>query len=521
MSKDSSDLMRGSAQGSLILMIGQVVSTLMSAATVIWMARFLGSTAYGQYTIALFPVSIANLFQDLGINASLTRFCAKYRYEEQHNKLKSVVVTGLVFSIATSLVISGLIIIFAGPIASLYLKRPEIEPLVKAAALAVLGGGGLLTTVQAILVGYEIMTLTSLTQILWSVMRTLFSVVFLLVGLGAFGAVLGNTASQVVAGSVGTLLLFIFIKFERGSGRGFDWGMLRTFLGYGLPLSISALIGGVLSQIYNYAMVLYVATELIGNYGAASSFGVLLSFLMVPITTSLFPLYSKFKKDDPQLKLIFQMSVKYIAMLILPAVLAIIVIASPLSRLLYGANDYPYVPLYLSLFILTYAWEGLGHASLSNLISGVGESRALLNSSICTFFTGIIFVLILVPRYRMIGLLITMVLGGLGGWIYQILWAKKKLGITVDWRSMAKIYASAIAAFAGAYLIVNVPNLYGWSALILGGLTYLIIYLICLPLSGALRREDFAQLNKMSEILGPLHRMFEYILYLIGRLARD
>ena len=387
-------MMRGSARGSLVLMVGQVVTTLISAVTVIWMARFLGSTAYGEYTIALFPVSIALLFQDLGMNASLTRFCAMYRYEGRNDELKSVVVTGLVFSIVTSLVISGLMIIFAGPIATIYLKRPEIEPLVRAAALAVLGGGGLLTTIQAILVGYEIMSLMSFTQILWSATRTLLSVVLLLVGLGAFGAVLANTASQVVAGLVGVLLLYIFIKFEKGSKGGFDFGMLRTFLGYGLPLSMSSLLIGVLNQIYNYIMVLYVATDLIGNYGAASSFGVLLSFLTVPIATSLFPLYSKFKKDSPQLKRIFQMSVKYTAIVTLPVVLVIIVVASPLSRLLYGASDYPYVPLYLSIFILNYSFEGLGGMSLSNLISGVGESRTTLLSSIFTFFTGISLMLV-------------------------------------------------------------------------------------------------------------------------------
>ncbi len=127
------------------------------------------------------------------------------------------------------------------------------------------------------------MGLMSFTQIFWSLMRTLFSVALLLVGLGAFGAVLANTTSQFVAGLVGVLLLFIFIKFEKDSKGGLDWGMLRTFLSYGLPLSMSSLLGGVLNQIYNYVMVLYVATALIGNYGAAVNFGVLVSFLTVPI----------------------------------------------------------------------------------------------------------------------------------------------------------------------------------------------------------------------------------------------
>jgi hypothetical protein len=111
---------------------------------------------------------------------------------------------------------------FAGPIASDFLKRPEVEPLVKAAAFAVIGGGGLLTTIQAILVGYEMMSLRSITQVFWSVLRTAFSLLFILMGLGAFGAVLANSLALIVSGLVGLLLLFVVIRLGRFSAMVFN-----------------------------------------------------------------------------------------------------------------------------------------------------------------------------------------------------------------------------------------------------------------------------------------------------------
>ena len=149
-----------------MLLAGQIITAVISTLTVIWMARFLGPTAYGQYTIALLPTSIALLFQDLGMNASLMRFCSLYRHEGRNKELKTVVVTGLLFSIATSIIISAALYLFAAPIATSFLKRPEVTPLVQASALAVLGGG-LLTTIQAILVGYERMGPRSFAQIFW------------------------------------------------------------------------------------------------------------------------------------------------------------------------------------------------------------------------------------------------------------------------------------------------------------------------------------------------------------------
>jgi O-antigen/teichoic acid export membrane protein len=461
------------------------------------------------------------MFQDLGMNMSLTRYCAIYRHEAQQEKLKSVVLTGLIFSIFTALIISGLMYTFAGPIASVYLNHPEVEPLVRAASLSVLGGGGLVTTIQAVFIGYEIMSLSSLLQVSWTILRTVFSVILILSGFGAFGAVLAYTSSQVVAGLIGLVLLFMYIKFKPNSSEVFSFKMLKTFLSYGLPLSASNLLKGILAQIYNVIMVLYIATDLIGNYGAALNFGVLVSFLTVPIATTLFPLYSKFKQGDLRIKAIFQMAVKYTSMITLPVVLAIIAISTPLSRVLYGTEDYPYVPLYLSIYILVFAWEGFGGVSLERLISGIGESTVTLRANILTFITGIILALILVPRFGIVGLLVTIVFDGRGGWIYQLLWVKKKLGITVDWGSTARIYLVGLSAFAVTFLLINILNLLGLIALVVGGFTYLLVYVVGLPLSGAFKQSDLKQLDSIIDTLGPLVPVAHWLLNLMGRITRE
>ncbi|MCX6654004.1 MAG: oligosaccharide flippase family protein, partial [Candidatus Bathyarchaeota archaeon] len=361
----------------------------------------------------------------------------------------------------------------------------------------------------------------SLTQVLWSITRTIFSVILILAGLGAFGAVLANTVSQVVVGIVMLFMLFIFIKFEPGSKGGFSWEMLKTFLSYGLPLSMGTLLNGIKSQIYNYIMVLYVATDLIGNYGAATSFGVLVSFLTVPIATTLFPLYSKFKKGSPELREIFQTAVKYTSMVTLPVVLVIVAVATPLTRILFGASDYPYVPLYLSVYILNYAWEGLGGLSLGTLIGGIGESGVSLRSNILSFITGLLLAWILVPRYGMVGLLVTIVLDGRGGWIYHTLWAWRELGITVNWGSTIRLYLVGFAAFAAAYTVINILNIQGLLGLIFGAVTYFVVYVVGLPLSKVIKRSDLRLLEKIIDTMGPLAPIARQALSLMDRLVRE
>ncbi len=498
-------------------MIGQVIVTAISAITIIWIARVIGQTSYGEYTVALVPASLLLLLQDLGMNHAVMRFCALYRHEGRSG-LRSIVLTSLLFSGATSFLLSVLLFVFSEVVASVYLLRPEVAPLVRTASLSILGNG-LVSTVVAILAGYELMELRSVTQIIFSVVRGVMSVFLVLIGLGAFGAMFSYTLSLVLTGLVGVLLVFAFVRFKSDDG-GVNFGTLKMLLSYGFPLSLGVILGGVLSQIYNSLIIFYASTDMIGNYGAATNFGVLISFLTVPISTVLFPLFSKFRRDDPQLKSIFRAAVKYTSMMTLPVVLVIILLAAPLSRIIF-TMDYPLVPLYLSLYILTFAFEGLGGLSLGSVISGVGESRVQLVSSVYTVVMGASLALLLIPRLQIVGLLITMIIAPRAGWLYQTLWARKNLGFTVDWGATARIYGTALVAFVASYLVVNVPPLEGWVALICGGFAYLFVYLVGLPLCGALRLDDCKLLGAIMDSFGPFAPIFRFALSLLAKLARD
>jgi O-antigen/teichoic acid export membrane protein len=337
--------------------------------------------------------------------------------------------------------------------------------------------------------------------------------------LGAFGATLSYTSSLVLTGLVSVILIFLFIRFEPGDG-GFDFNILKMLIVYGFPLSVSNLLNGILSQVYSSMMILYATTDMIGNYGAAVNFGVLVSFLTIPIATALFPLFSKFKRDDPQLKTIFQSATRYTAMLTLPIILVLVLLAGPVSRIIYS-NEYSLVPLYLSIYIITYAFEGLGGSALTNLISAVGESRVVLVSTVFNCVVGTILALILVPSYGIIGMLITMLISPRASWLYQIFWAKKTLGYTIDWMGTFKIYAISIAAFAFSYVVLHGFSLMGWIAIVVSGFCYLLVYVPGLPLSGALRREDFSILDIMVGSFGPLAPIAKYFLSILSRLVRD
>ena len=163
-----------------------------------------------------------------------------------------------------------------------------------------------------------------------------------------------------------------------------------------------------------------------------------------------------------------------------------------------------------------------GLIAMSQLIAlGGSKSRMLLMSSVFTFVVGAVLALLLVPSLQIVGLLIAMIVAPRAGWLYQTIWARRNIGFTVDWGATAKIYVAVFVAFVAAYLVVNVPSLHGWVALVSGGFIYFVVYLVGLPLSGALRHDDFRLLEAIMDSLGPLAPFARYIFSLMNRVVRE
>jgi len=187
---------------------------------------------------------------------------------------------------------------------------------------------------------------------------------------------------------------------------------------------------------------------------------------------------------------------------------------------MFGANDYPFVPLYLSIYILNYAWEGLGGMSLSTLISGIGESRISLRASVITFLTGVTLALVLVPWLGMVGILITIVLDSRGGWVHNTFWVKRNLGITVDWNSTIRTYLVGFTAFVASYLVSHYFTNNGILAVAAGVVTYFAVYVLGVVVSGVLRHSDLKLIEGTINAKGLLAQIVHKVLDFLARFER-
>jgi stage V sporulation protein B len=519
LNKDLSRLVQKSAKGSFILILGQFISTLISAVGVIVIARFLGSTNYGQVAVAMIPINIALLFSDLGVNSALVRYLSQFRHEENYDALKSYIKAGLLINASIGVLLSVIVYALSGLLAGIF-NQPDLDLLIKIGSVNVLAQS-MLSTAQSIFTGFERMELQSYTTILFATLKTLIGPVLIWLGYGPVGAIIGLTLPYIVAGSLGVfLVMFLLVSRLNKDGGESLLGTGRTMLIYGYPLFFSTFLSGGLGQLNNFLLALYVSSDLMGNYNAATNFGVLISFLTQPIATALFPLFSKlnFRKDD-SLKIVFQSTVKYAALITMPIVTVLVTLSDQIIRIVY-AHGFSYASQFLWIYTLNFIFNAVGAISLSNLLNSQGRTDINLRMTLSALIIGLPLCFVLIPTYGVLGLLIIQLLASKPGLFYGLWWIKRNFGFTVDWLSSVKILFVSLCTWAITRIILSLLGLRYLYEFFVGGFLIVVLFLLLLPLTETIDREDIRNIRSIGSAIKPLEPFVNLVLNILEKLVR-
>ncbi len=511
---------QASAKGSFWLFLGKMLSTVILAIGVIVLGWFISETDYGLYTIALIPATTFLLFQDWGIGSAMTKYCASYRATDRENELRKIIVAGLTFEFVAGIVLTVISLVLSNFIASTIFGNPDSAFLISFVSITILSTSVFVGS-QAIFVGFQRMRLISITLICQSVTQGVFSPLLVYLGYGAWGAIAGFTLASITTGVTAVVLLYfsIFRKLPKSEPVSRSmYQTLRPLLKYGIPLAIASISAGLLTQIFSFIMGSSVDLATIGNYRIAANFAVLLSFFTVPITTNLFPTFSKLdpQNDQALLKTVFTSSAKYTAFFLVPATMALMVLSQQIIGTLY-ASKWPYAPLFLSLYVITYLFSLFGHLSVNSFLTAIGETKTLMKLHIGNLSVGIPLALILIPSFGIVGLISSMIISGLPTVLIGLYWTSKHYSVKVDFKVSAKIFLASITAAVTTYLFLSFFTAVAWVMLTVGVLIFLTMYLITAPLIGAINQTDINNLKAMFSGLGVISRLLEIPLKLMEK----
>lgn len=522
--EDALKIGKSSARGGFRLFVGVVASNVIMAVGTMILAAILSPTEYGIYAVALTPSLMFNLFRDWGVNSAITKYVAHFKASENEQNTRDIITAGLIFEVSTGLVLSLLSVLTSDFIATNLLQRPEVGRLISIISITIFSGS-LLTTAQSSFVGFDRMEFNSVTIVTQAVVKSVVSPLLVILGFGVMGPVLGYTLSFLLSAAVGlALLYFVVLRNLKAGGitRTGTRESLKAMLNYGIPLSIATMLEGFLGQFYGFMMAIYISDNIvIGNFKVASNFAVLLTFFSFPITTVLFPAFSKIDSlnDKRLLKTVFISSVKYSALLLIPATAAVMVLSGPMISTLYG-EKWVYAPLFLSVYVVSYILQGIGNMSIGGLLRGLGETKTLLKLDILTQLIGVALAFWLIPSVGMMGVIAGPILASIPSIFLGFHWIRKKYEVTADWASSAKILAASTTAAAAAYLCMNFFNKMAFLGLTVGGAIFLSAFVILAPTTGALTRSDIHSLRAMLSGLGIVSRIANPPLDALEKLAK-
>jgi O-antigen/teichoic acid export membrane protein len=514
-----------SAMGSVHLFLGVSISTIIMAVGTVILGLYILPGDYGQYAVAMIPAATLAIFQDWGIGSALTRYCAKYRATNEEAEQRKVIIAGLTFGATTGLVLTVVSLLLANFLASTIFHKPASAFLITLISVTIFANA-ISSALGAVFTGFERMDLNAYMDVIYAVVYSVLAPLLVYFGYGAIGAIIGYISACVTQGAVYMIFLYFFIfrKFARARSKTIKSEVVRTLkslLSYGVPLGIGGVVSSLGGPVFSFLMASYVGTVMIGNYKIATNFIILLSFITVPISNVLFPAFSKLdpRNENNLLKTVFTSSVKYTVLLLVPATMALIVLAKPLIGTLYG-NKWPYAPLFLALSVGFYLLSLFGNRSISSFLSAAGETKLLMEMSLLGLIISIPLAFLLVPSIGIIGLIIGLPVAALPTMFIELYLIWKRYGAKTDFGASAKILLASALAAVTVYLLLLFFTAASWILLVAGSILFLAVYLISAPLVGAINQTDVNNLRAIFSGLGIISRLLEIPLKIIEKLLK-
>ena len=509
-------MFKKTARGSLILLLGQVVSTLFLALGIIIVAIFLGSSKFGSLSVALAPISIALILQRFGIDSALTKYLAQYRHERKTGYIRVLIETGIAITLFISIALTLIVYLSAGFLANRVYNDPTIETPIRFLSFSIISQA-IISLSYGITVGYERMALRSYVQILYSFLKSLISPFLVLLGYGIMGAVYGDVGPYLLSALLGIGFIAILYRSERHVENSITHHeAARMLFGYGFPLYLANILGGVLSPMFTSLLVIYTDTIITGNWSATLRFSVLLSFVTLPVSTVILPLFSKLEGKPTELKTFYRLSVKYSALFAFPISVAIMALSEPIIKVVFRGG-YEAAPLFLRLYMLIYFFVGLGSTSNTQLLNSQKRTDLTFNVSLVSFIFAASTGWVLIPRYGAIGLIAALFVNSLTGNLYAIYTIRKVYHFLPDLMSSLKLSIAAVVTYFIVHYFTIFLGLSALPQLIIGGSLTLFVYILLVLLFRTISKKDIEYLKMITHDLGPFTTIFNKIIDFLGK----
>lgn len=462
-------------------MLSQIFFILLNYGLHIFLARKLGVEKYGQFGIVMSIITIIISFLYKAISETEAKLVSA-----SPDKRFSVLATAL----RIQLVLSGIIticIISGSKLIVNFLNAPSIyKPLMIGSISIILYS--VLGAFFGVLVGLRKFGILSFVTVINSATKTALIAIFVLAGFGLSGAFAGYSISIIP----GLIICIMAVGLTKPHGH----YKIRNLLNLLIPLSIINLINILFQNIDLLLVQILLYNEgKTGIYTSAQTVAKLLPIVFASFSTTILPSISMAlgRNDINQFRLYVRQAIRYLFLLLSPLVAIVAAFSEKISVFLFSIA-YKDAGTPLSILIVSMAFLSI-LLVLSAIVIGSGNGWIGCKLLLVTLVIVVIFDLICIPRFELVGAASASACGFLFGCILFYAYLSKKWGHFIDFFPLCIMVGTASLIFITAKKLPLSDN--SW---IFAGPALFIGYFIILIIFRVLNKEDLKVIQNIFRI---------------------
>ncbi len=444
------------------LSVSQVITSICAFLWTIIIARYLGVSDYGIVSFAISFTGLLGIVMDLGISTYITREIAKHKnlVRKYFNNIfffKLILATILLF-------LSGLILYVMG-----YSHLTIIVTLIFTIELIFMS---MTTFLNGVFQAFEKVKY----QAIGAILNSSFLLIGILITLGFDLGVISIALAYTIAYSI--YFSYMFLAYTKTFGRTnleMDTDFIKQVITKSIPFGLTNFFYSIYFSI-DIVMLSYLTGDYAtGLYKSAYNIINVFTTFFVVYQSVIFPVMSKFFKESQNLiKISYELSVKYLLLIIIPLSVGIFFYARPIVDLIYS-NQYSLASAPVRILIWTVSFLFVNGAA-AVLLNSIDKEKTVTKIYIIAAIFNVCLNLILIPRFSYEGAAIATVLSEIFITIIT-LYHISRTNYKPDFgllKNVIKLVICGIILFVILYFL----NLSIWIAIPIGFIIYLILILI-------------------------------------------
>jgi len=391
------NLVRRTAAAFILKALGVALSFILN----VLIARKLGTGATGLFYWALTITNVAGVVSCLGLENTFLRYTSAGAAHNDWASIKGLYQRGILIALPFSVLLTGLIVIFAWFISLNFINKPEAETIIRIAALAILPTVLILLHAE-LLKGIQRIAYYLLIHSIGVPSLSILAFIVLCVELnmGIEGAAWGHFIATCITALLGVgLWRTVTHPKIKGIAGNFDWHRLLKSC---LPLFWVNLMNFIMMWSSILFLGIWGTSDAVGIYATAYRTSMLTSFILISVNTVAAPKYAEYYSLHQMRRLeeTALTSLKMMLVLAVPPLVAFIIFPHWIMGIF--GSDFSQGGMCLSILACG-QFVNVATGSVGYILMMSGHEHLLRNAITLSAVSNLLLNLWLVPPYGIVG----------------------------------------------------------------------------------------------------------------------